>query len=83
MRTTVTIDDDLAVLLEKKRRETGATFKDVLNEALRDGLLHDVPAQQRSREHFRTKPLPLGEPLLDDLTDSGGVLAYLDGDSAR
>jgi hypothetical protein len=83
MRTTVTIDDDLVVLLEKKRRNTGATFNDVLNEALRDGLLHDVPAQQRSRERLRTKPLPLGEPLLDDLTDTGEVLAYLDGESSR
>ncbi|SFA77691.1 hypothetical protein SAMN05216266_101362 [Amycolatopsis marina] len=83
MRTTVTIDDDLAVLLEKKRRATGATFKDVLNEALRDGLLHDVPAQKDRRERFRTKPLPLGEPLLDDLTDTGEVLSYLDGERSR
>jgi hypothetical protein len=39
VRTTLTIDDDLATQLHDQARRTGRTFRDVVNEALRDGLL--------------------------------------------
>ena len=39
MRTTLTIDDDLAALLHYQARRSGRTFRDVVNEAIRDGLL--------------------------------------------
>lgn len=38
MRTTLTIDDDLAGLLQQRARETGASFKDTVNRTLRAGL---------------------------------------------
>lgn len=38
MRTTLTLDDDLAARLRDRSRLTGATFKEVVNEALRAGL---------------------------------------------
>jgi len=38
MRTTLTIDDDLAGLLKRRARELGRPFKDVVNAALRAGL---------------------------------------------
>jgi predicted transcriptional regulator len=38
MRTTVTLDDDVAAQLERARRESGKGFKQALNDALRDGL---------------------------------------------
>ena len=41
MHTTLTIDDDLAALLHDQARRTGRTFRDVVNEALRDGLLRE------------------------------------------
>jgi hypothetical protein len=39
MRTTLTIDDDLASLLHDQARRSGRTFRAVVNEAIRDGLL--------------------------------------------
>jgi hypothetical protein len=39
MRTTLTIDDDLATLLHDQARRSGRTFRDVVNVAIRDGLL--------------------------------------------
>ena len=39
VRTTLTIDDDLATQLHDQARRTGRTFRDVVNEAIRDGLL--------------------------------------------
>src|SRR5262245_8011133 len=38
MRTTLTIDDDLAGLLRQRARELGLPFKDVVNRTLRSGL---------------------------------------------
>jgi len=39
MRTTLTLDDDVAMLLKKKMDESGETFRDVVNRVLRVGLL--------------------------------------------
>lgn len=38
MRSTVTLDPDVEVLVQSAMRETGASFKQVLNDALRRGL---------------------------------------------
>jgi SpoVK/Ycf46/Vps4 family AAA+-type ATPase len=38
MRTTLTLDDDVAVQLERLRRSREANLKDLVNEALRLGL---------------------------------------------
>ncbi|HMA75039.1 MAG TPA: hypothetical protein VKP67_26640 [Xanthobacteraceae bacterium] len=38
MRTTLTIDDDLARLLKRRARELDLPFKDVVNQTLRVGL---------------------------------------------
>ncbi len=38
MRTTLTIDDDLAVEIKRRVRRSGAPFRDVVNELLRSGL---------------------------------------------
>lgn len=38
MRTTLTLDDDLAGLLRKRARELGIPFKEVVNRTIRAGL---------------------------------------------
>lgn len=38
MRTTLTIDDDLAGLLKRRARELGVPFKEAVNRAIRSGL---------------------------------------------
>jgi plasmid stability protein len=38
MRTTLTLDDDLALLLRERARRSGKSFKEVLNTALRKAL---------------------------------------------
>jgi len=38
VRTTITLDDDVAAKLKAQMRKTGKPFKDVVNEALRNGL---------------------------------------------
>lgn len=55
MRTTVTIDPDLAAKLRKLARERGISFKDALNAILRAGF-----GGQAGARPYRVEPRPLG-----------------------
>jgi Arc/MetJ family transcription regulator len=58
MRTTLTIDDDVAFGLKKiQRSEPSKSFKQIVNEALRRGLNGSAT---RPRKPFEIKPLNLG-----------------------
>jgi hypothetical protein len=48
MRTTLTIDDDLAGLLKRRARELGLPFKEVINRTLRAGLGEQAKPRQRA-----------------------------------
>lgn len=43
MRTTITLEPDVAARLERRVRERGITFKEAVNSALRLGLDADQP----------------------------------------
>jgi plasmid stability protein len=58
MRTTITLDDDLAAQLRQRAHETGRSFKQVVNDALRAGLLLQPAASDRDPS-FATYPLGL------------------------
>ena len=49
MRTTVTLDQDVASKLRQVARERGVPFKVVLNDAVRDGLGGKARAARRYR----------------------------------
>ena len=54
MRTTLTIEDDIAVRIEERRRRDGQSLKQVVNALLREGLRSGqrTPAARK----YRTKP---------------------------
>ena len=52
MRTTLTIDPDVAAELEQTRRTRNARFKDIVNEALRRGL-REINSVPKTRKPFR------------------------------
>jgi hypothetical protein len=58
MRTTLTLEDDVAAGLEKLVDLTGRSFKDVVNETLRAGLEARQAAPPRRR--YRLRPSHLG-----------------------
>lgn len=60
MRTTVTLDADVAAMVHRVMRERGLTFKQALNEAVRAGL-----AQRPARRRPRPPAIDMGEPLVD------------------
>jgi hypothetical protein len=49
MRTTVTLDQDVAAKLREVARERGLSFKTAINEAIRLGLNGGAPAARRYR----------------------------------
>lgn len=57
MRTTLTLDDDLARDLKRLARKTGQPLKELVNEALRAGLRVRVSP---SRQPYRVQPVSLG-----------------------
>lgn len=60
MRTTITLEPETRLLVERAMRERGLSFKDAVNEAIRAGL---GPAQPRG--HAYTTPRSLGQPRVD------------------
>jgi hypothetical protein len=82
MRTTLTIDDDVAATLERLRRDRDATLKDLINEALRRGL-NDMTAQPKPREPFRTKSVDAGAFLLPNIDNVAEALAAIEDDAFK
>ncbi len=73
MRTTVTLDPDTRLLIEKRMAERGVSFKQALNDAIRAGLVGSDDA----RPKFRTKTASMGKPRVD-LTKALQLAAELD-----
>jgi predicted CopG family antitoxin len=81
MRTTLTIEDDVAVQLERLRRKGNASLKDLVNEALRRGL-RDINEQPKKRKPFRTRTFNMGEALID-IDNIAEAIAYAEGDAYK
>ena len=78
MRTTLTIDDDVAALLNKEARKSGESFKQIINRFLRLGLR---AAKQPVRKPFVVTPINLGLPA--DYNKVEELLEYLEGPDYR
>jgi hypothetical protein len=81
MRTTLTLDKDVAVQLERLRRARDVSLKDLVNDALRRGL-REMSAKPKKRKPFRTKAFNLGPPLID-IDNVAEAIAYAEGDAFK
>ena len=81
MRTTLTIDEDVAVQLKKLRRERQASLKDVVNDTLRQGL-RAAHTKEKSRKPFRMKTFDGGKQLIP-LDNVAEALAILEGEDYK
>jgi hypothetical protein len=79
MRTTLTIDEDVAVALERMRRQRNARFKDLVNEALRRGL-RDMATQTKKRGPFQTRSVSLGRVRIGGIDNIAEALAIAEGE---
>ena len=73
MRTTLTLDDDVAAEIDRLRREEGLGLSEAANRLIRAGM-----AAPTTRSAYRHETRDLG--LRVDVTDIGAVLDLLDGD---
>lgn len=77
MRTTITLDDDVAAAIDRRRQELHHSLKEEVNELIRAGLVHlEREAPQRPR--FRVRPLDAGE-LLTPVDDVSAALDIAEG----
>jgi hypothetical protein len=82
MRTTLTLDDDVAAMLARLRKTQNGNLKQLVNEALRRAL----PEMQRSKKSFarhQTRTVSLGRCLLSSLDDVAEALAVTEGENFR
>jgi hypothetical protein len=77
VRTTLTLDDDVAALLKKEARKSGEPFKQVVNRALRLGL---TAPKQTTGKRFVVKPRNLGLPNFEKTEQ---YLEFLEGADHR
>ena len=81
MRTTLTIDDDVAAAIRRLRRVRKTSLKQIVNEALRRGL-RDM-TRRRPRAIFQTRSVSLGPLLIPNLDNISEVLASAEGEAFK
>ena len=74
MRTTVSLDDDVAAAVQRLRSEQHIGLSEAVNELVRAGLA--VPSQ---RKRFVQRAFPMGARI--DVTNVAGVLDLVEGPS--
>ena len=83
MRTTLTLDDDVASLLQRIQKRDNRRPKQIVNQALRDGLARMLSPQRDKATRYRTKPVSLGKCLVGSLDDVAEALALAEGEAFR
>jgi hypothetical protein len=82
VRTTLTLDPDVAADLERRRRE-GRGLKAEVNRLLRLGALHDVAPPEAGPPASWTDATSLGQSRIGSLDDVSAALARAEGDGHR
>lgn len=80
MRTTLSLDDDVATLLEKETRRSGASFKETVNRLLRLGL---AASRRPPRKRFVVQPWNMGLPQGLSYDNVEELLEVLEGPDHR
>lgn len=82
MRTTLTLDPDVAAALDRRRRATERTLREEVNELLRLGLLH-ADTSPEPGPAFRTTSHDAGRLLVGSLDDVATALAAAEGEQFK
>lgn len=82
MRTTLTLDDDVAARLERVREKRRQTLKAVVNEALRAGL-EALDKPRPAAKPYRIRPFNLGPSLVGSLDNVEEVLSRAEGEDHK
>jgi hypothetical protein len=83
VRTTLTLDDDVAAMLERVRRSKRLGLKEAVNEAMRLGLAQMAHPPAEPGPPYRTPSVSLGRCLVSGIDDVAEALAVAEGESFR
>ncbi len=83
MRTTITLDDDVNVRLERERARRHLSLKTLINQVLRAGLDSLQSSASPKREPFRTLGFDLGPSLVGSLDNIEEVSSRGEGEDHR
>lgn len=82
MRTTLSLDDDVAAQLDQLRARGEQPFKQLVNDVLRAGLAQ-LEREHPARQGPYTRAVSLGRPRLPDVDDVSEALALVEGEDYR
>lgn len=82
MRTTLTLDKDVAAMLARLRKSRGGTLKGLVNGALRQGL-KQIARPPKRRKDLRTESADLGTCRLGNVDNVAEILAVVEGESSK
>ena len=82
MRTTLTIDDDVAASLARLQKAQRTSFRKLVNDVLRRGL-QQISARTPPRKRHATVAVDLGRCRLGNLDDVAEALAVAEGDAFK
>lgn len=79
MRTTLTLDDDVAARIEQLRMKQRKPLKTVVNDVLRRGL-SEVMQVRETRPVYHTRSVAMGRCRLPNVDDVAEALAVAEGE---
>jgi hypothetical protein len=82
IRTTLTLDDDVAERVKQESRSRGDSFRDTLNDMLREALVHLRAAPPRSRSLI-IKPTHMGFRAGINHDDVESLIEFGEGEQHR
>jgi hypothetical protein len=82
MRTTLTIEDDVAAQIVQLQAKRSESLKALINQLLRRGL-KDFATPSQPREPYRTRTVALGRCLVGNVDDIAEALAVAEGENYR
>jgi hypothetical protein len=82
MRTTLTLDEDVAAKLKAEMRRSGKSFRDIVNDTLRYGLVEKRVATRRRLFKVEARDLGNLRPGLS-LDNVGELLEQIEGSLHR
>ena len=82
MRTTLTLDDDVAAKLKAEARSAGRPFREIVNETLRRGLVSRRNTAHRLSFKITARDLGDLKPGLS-LDDVAGLIEHVEGSLHR
>ena len=84
MRTTLTLEDDISVMLTRLQRELHLPFKQLVNDSLREGLAQlSHQREKKSTSPYVTKTVSVSEVLIPNINRISETLAIAEGENYK